>query len=239
MPSDATGQPKSKNFQRLFNLHPELETTLRQLAQTGQPSRFRETAIPLCERRRLFLTLNGLLGIGPDTVREGDVVAVLSGGEVPFILRPTNNRASAVDGIDRYLLVGECFIEGLMNGEAVHTATSHALLSGTVPVDGIIQQILAHGNEPESIPSFATMCEIDRRVKKKDRLDKGHIFRADALEEHVEVRPEKKVIEIVDRAEWERYELVGRPVVEEQFRCVYNVRSLSTGRNSDSEVERE
>lgn len=124
-----------------------------------------------------------------------------------------------------------------MNGEAVKAATSHSLLSGAVPPDSIIQRILSDGNEPETIPSFATMCEIDRRKRKKERLDQGDLFGANVLEGHVEVQPEKKVIEIVDRAENDRYELGGRPVEEEVFRSIYDTQSLTLRRNSDSETD--
>jgi hypothetical protein len=161
----------------------------------------------------------------------------LSGAEVPFILRPTNYPATALDGINRYLLVGECFVDGLMKGEAVKAATLHSQLSGAVPPDSIIQRILADGNEPESIPFFATMCEIDRRKKKKERLDQGDLFGANVLEGHVEVRPEKKIIEIVDRAKNDHYELGGRPVEEEVFRSMYDIQSLTLRRNSDSETD--
>ncbi|KAK3690464.1 heterokaryon incompatibility protein-domain-containing protein [Podospora appendiculata] len=59
-------------------------------------------------------------GLGPAAMREGDVVVVLFGGVVPFVLR------RVVDGDgeegEGWRLVGECFVPGLMQGEAVEAA---------------------------------------------------------------------------------------------------------------------
>ncbi|KAK4100676.1 HET-domain-containing protein [Parathielavia hyrcaniae] len=62
--------------------------------------------------------LDGLVGLGPAATREGDVVVVLFGGVVPFVLRP----AERADGRRGWRLVGECFVPGLMQGEAVERA---------------------------------------------------------------------------------------------------------------------
>tara|TARA_R110002033_G_scaffold80478_1_gene131577 strand:+ start:199 stop:411 length:213 start_codon:yes stop_codon:yes gene_type:complete len=47
---------------------------------------------------------------GPDTVSEGDVVVILYGGDVPFVIRPEK---------DYYTLVGECYLYGSMNVDAL------------------------------------------------------------------------------------------------------------------------
>ncbi|EAQ93529.1 hypothetical protein CHGG_01764 [Chaetomium globosum CBS 148.51] len=60
----------------------------------------------------------GREGLGPAAAREGDVVAVLFGGVVPFVLRPCEGE----DGVRFWRLVGECFVPGLMQGEAVEKA---------------------------------------------------------------------------------------------------------------------
>jgi hypothetical protein len=57
-----------------------------------------------------FVAEKGYLGVGPDLVQPGDTCCVLFGGEVPFILRPLD---------DHFLLVGESYIHGAMNGEVV------------------------------------------------------------------------------------------------------------------------
>ncbi|KAI1399337.1 heterokaryon incompatibility protein-domain-containing protein [Hypoxylon fuscum] len=58
--------------------------------------------------RRVFRTSNGFIGFGPSTLDAGDKIVVIAGADVPFALRP--------DG-DFFTLVGECYVEGLMQGE--------------------------------------------------------------------------------------------------------------------------
>jgi hypothetical protein len=59
----------------------------------------------------LFLTRSGMFGLGPTGMRADDVVVVLHGSSVPFVLRP------AEDGLWR--LVGECYIYDVNEGRAV------------------------------------------------------------------------------------------------------------------------
>jgi len=61
--------------------------------------------------RRPFLTAKGRLGLGPKDMRNGDIVAVVFGAEVPLVLR------EEADG--RYLLVGEAYVDGIMDGEVM------------------------------------------------------------------------------------------------------------------------
>ena len=58
-----------------------------------------------------FTTTKAYMGLGSQAMKAGDVVVILAGGEVPFILR----RAG-----EFFQLVGECYVHGIMNGEAVH-----------------------------------------------------------------------------------------------------------------------
>ena len=60
--------------------------------------------------RRMFGTTKGCLGIGPQRLREGDVVAILKGLEVPLVLRERQDK--------RYEVVGEAYVHGIMDGEA-------------------------------------------------------------------------------------------------------------------------
>lgn len=60
--------------------------------------------------RRLFRTETGLYGISNQALQKGDGVWILAGSETPFVLR---NR----DG-NEWLVVGEAYIHGVMEGEA-------------------------------------------------------------------------------------------------------------------------
>lgn len=57
-----------------------------------------------------FTTDEGYMGIGHQTVEEGDKVCVLFGGKTPFILRSSSNG---------YELVREAYVHRLMKGEAI------------------------------------------------------------------------------------------------------------------------
>lgn len=61
--------------------------------------------------RRAFITSNGHLGIGPAILEEGDVVVIICGTEVPMLLRRCGG------GV--YKLIGEAYIDGIMDGEAM------------------------------------------------------------------------------------------------------------------------
>lgn len=62
--------------------------------------------------RRFFTTKqHRYMGLGPEGLRKGDKLVVLFGGRTPFILRRV--------GEDRWKFKGECFVPGLMHGEAL------------------------------------------------------------------------------------------------------------------------
>lgn len=59
-------------------------------------------------RRQIFCSKDGHLCLGPESARPDDLLCLLFGAEVPFVLRRCN---------DDYLLVGEVYIHGVMDGE--------------------------------------------------------------------------------------------------------------------------
>ena len=61
--------------------------------------------------KRPFLSHMGYVGMGPTYMRPGDVIVVLGGASLPFIVRP------AEDG--NFKLMGECYCDGIMDGEIV------------------------------------------------------------------------------------------------------------------------
>jgi hypothetical protein len=64
----------------------------------------------MCHQRRMFRTDSRHIGIGPIEIQPGDQICVLFGARVPFVIRRSG---------DHWLLVGECYLHGLMNGEAI------------------------------------------------------------------------------------------------------------------------
>lgn len=65
--------------------------------------------------RCFFVTSNGYIGVGPYNIECGDLAVILSGADVPFILREEG---------DGFRLIGDAFIYGIMHGELLQqTAT--------------------------------------------------------------------------------------------------------------------
>jgi hypothetical protein len=70
---------------------------------------------PYLQRRKLFETSQGYLGIGPFWMEPDDQVVIFDGGITPFILR----KVVSEDGeqSDTWQLVGDCFLLGWMKGD--------------------------------------------------------------------------------------------------------------------------
>jgi hypothetical protein len=59
--------------------------------------------------RKFFKTTKGYIGIRPRTLQKGDGVALFKGGMVPLVIRSLG---------DKWELVGDCYVHGIMHGEA-------------------------------------------------------------------------------------------------------------------------
>lgn len=75
----------------------------------GSWEEYHKAARTMVNNRRLFTTMQNYIGLGPRALREGDQIWILFGSKVPYVLR--------VKG-QQYQVVGECYVHGLMNGEA-------------------------------------------------------------------------------------------------------------------------
>ena len=64
--------------------------------------------------RAFIITSKGYMGLAPAGTQPGDIVCVLRGGDVTYILRPIN---------EYHRLVGECYVEGIMNGSFARRAS--------------------------------------------------------------------------------------------------------------------
>lgn len=78
--------------------------------------------------RKIVVTGSGYLVLAPDTTKVGDCVVVLYGACTPYVLRLAEGDASAEDSIGardrRWHLIGECYVHGFMDGEAVNSERS-------------------------------------------------------------------------------------------------------------------
>jgi hypothetical protein len=85
------------------------------------PTSGKPTWLP-CLENCMFTTREGGIGLCPSGTRVGDLVVLLFGGNVPYLLRPNimtsvNESHESVD-LKEYHFVGECYFEGVMKGEA-------------------------------------------------------------------------------------------------------------------------
>lgn len=73
--------------------------------------------------RVLLRTGQGCLGLGPARTRPGDQIWLFAGARVPFVLRPISTTAAVEGSPGRFQFVGECYVDGIMFGEAVEGKT--------------------------------------------------------------------------------------------------------------------
>ncbi|KAL1865485.1 hypothetical protein Daus18300_007130 [Diaporthe australafricana] len=92
---------------------------------------FTDCCVGWAHGRCFVVTARGYIGLAPFGTRVGDKVAVLQGGSVPFMLRERAAVAEAEEGLGgaaaagqhvRCEFVGEAFVLGVMEGEAVARA---------------------------------------------------------------------------------------------------------------------
>ena len=81
---------------------------------------YSDAAIWRCIRRSFVTTEKGYLGLAPWGAREGDVICVLRGGDVPFVLREKEH--------GYWALVGEAYLHGIMDGSWVRKAVKEDVM---------------------------------------------------------------------------------------------------------------
>ncbi|KAK1830651.1 heterokaryon incompatibility protein-domain-containing protein [Podospora conica] len=68
---------------------------------------------PMLEGRQLMLTAHDRWGLAPEDAENGDILVVMPGGAVPYVLRKRQ-----VGGVENlYQFMGECYVHGCMDGE--------------------------------------------------------------------------------------------------------------------------
>ncbi|KAH7138749.1 hypothetical protein B0J11DRAFT_574700 [Dendryphion nanum] len=77
----------------------------------------------LTKGRKFTVTTRGYMSFCPTRCMKGDLVAVVTGGSVPLILRPhrTSENAERLGLKEQYTLIGDSYIHGLTDVEALET----------------------------------------------------------------------------------------------------------------------
>ncbi len=98
-------------------------------AESGKAWSYSQHLVSIFRRHWFFMSDDGYIGLAPRTtqsVGRTDVLAFLDGANVPFVLRDVGEDTSD------HVLVGPCYIHGLMDGEAVKR--NEAFSAGTVQI---------------------------------------------------------------------------------------------------------
>jgi hypothetical protein len=140
---DLDDKPLHSDFPTLFasfveyQRHPELyEEGFSYLGVKGaDPAKDEKFGIAMCARqytlpmesclprRRFCLTKGGRMGIVPTGTQVGDVIAIFHGTTVPFVLRKVSgSRSDVLSNDGMFVMVGESYIHGLMDGEGLRLA---------------------------------------------------------------------------------------------------------------------
>jgi len=83
---------------------------------------FGSTLLANCTARRFIRGEKGLLGFAPADCRPGDLMVLLAGGKVPYVLREVPR--SATEGANEtYRFIGDAYIQSLMHGERIQQDT--------------------------------------------------------------------------------------------------------------------
>ncbi len=64
----------------------------------------------MTDSQRFFLTSGGYMGLAPAGTKKDDHICIFLGCSVPLVLREVG---------EEFLLIGECFVLGLMDGEVL------------------------------------------------------------------------------------------------------------------------
>lgn len=76
----------------------------------GKYEGIKSNLVPHCIDPCIFTTAEGMVGLCPWNAKKGDVIVLLLGGQVPYLLRSQPDYTE-------YSFVGECFVKGIMHGE--------------------------------------------------------------------------------------------------------------------------
>jgi hypothetical protein len=92
---------------------------------------YQMTVVRATRNRKFFVTRTGYLGLGPCGTSPGDEVYLISGSKVPFVLRKVEDLETVSPENDSssypvYRVIGDCYVHGIMDGEALEGVTASA-----------------------------------------------------------------------------------------------------------------
>ena len=102
--------PAHSQLRAQANQHPDFLQQLTKEASRGSWKDYEAGFKNVHDRRVLFKTRGGEYGLGPEATRAHDQIWILFGSRAPILLRPRD---------ERFEVVGECYVDHLMEGQAI------------------------------------------------------------------------------------------------------------------------
>lgn len=94
---------------------------------------FDHATVDATHGRRFFTSAKGYMGLGPAAIAPDDVIAILYGGDVAYVLRKTD-RVMEMDGSAHscYEMLGPAYLHGMMDGQAFNALKRGELQEQTI-----------------------------------------------------------------------------------------------------------
>ena len=126
--ADVMSRKDYENLKRLmkremYRIHLQIDNVCSTGSNDPDELGFDEILKHMASGRRLFVA-GGRLGWGPLDTKPGDRVYILPGGKVPFVLRKQTTNWND----NKYRLVGDCLLQGVMDGEMCRDEKWEAVL---------------------------------------------------------------------------------------------------------------
>lgn len=86
--------------------------------ETKRIKDYSNSVVSLCAKRTFITTTTGCFGLAPQKTKSGDLVCIVYGADVAFILRKPEPGLGDVPGS----FIGEAYVHGIMQGEYLEKA---------------------------------------------------------------------------------------------------------------------
>ncbi|KAI1208547.1 HET-domain-containing protein [Annulohypoxylon truncatum] len=98
----------------------------------GEEDEYIKCLQPDISKKSFFTTTSGFVGTCVPDSRKGDIIAILFGSPVPFILRQKSDTIKTVDGErPTHSLIGASYVSGIMGGEMVDELYCEDIMDST------------------------------------------------------------------------------------------------------------